>query len=165
MKTLATLKNMTVFTLVAALTFGPVSLAAAADVKWAGFNKPKTAANFGKIDKNAHFGGPLVPVPQPNNQPNQQPNTSNNQTEVHHYHRDNGAAWGALAGGTMLGLVMGSMANQPQESQATVVYVQQPNADTQNRDKELELEIERERAKARALELELEKLRAERTSE
>ena len=64
---------------------------------------------------------------------------------------DNGAAFVALASGTILGLVVGSLANQPhQVAQPQVVVVQA------NQQRYLELEIERERAKARTLELELE---------
>ncbi len=66
---------------------------------------------------------------------------------------DNGAAFVALASGTILGLVVGSLANQPHQvaqPQPQVVVVQA------NPQRYLELEIERERAKARTLELELE---------
>ena len=55
--------------------------------------------------------------------------------------------------GTILGLVVGSLANQPHQvaqPQPQVVVVQA------NPQRYLELEIERERAKARTLELELE---------
>ncbi|MCH7768370.1 MAG: hypothetical protein IH828_05485 [Nitrospinae bacterium] len=64
---------------------------------------------------------------------------------------DNGAAFVALASGTMLGLVVGSLVNQPHPTaQPQVVVVQA------NQQRYLELEIERERARARTLELELE---------
>ena len=66
---------------------------------------------------------------------------------------DNGAAFVALASGTILGLVVGSLVNQPHQvaqPQPQVVVVQA------NQQRYLELEIERERAKARTLELELE---------
>ncbi len=64
---------------------------------------------------------------------------------------DHGAAFVALASGTILGLVVGSLVNQPhQVAQPQVVVVQA------NQQRYLELEIERERAKARTLELELE---------
>jgi len=66
---------------------------------------------------------------------------------------DNGAAFVALASGTILGLVVGSLANQPHhvaQPQPQVVVVQA------NQQRYLELEIERERARARTLELELE---------
>lgn len=64
---------------------------------------------------------------------------------------DNGAAFVALASGTILGLVVGSLANQPHHvAQPQVVVVQA------NQQRYLELEIERERARARTLELELE---------
>ncbi len=71
---------------------------------------------------------------------------------------DNGAAFVALASGTILGLVVGSLANQPHhvaQSQPQVVVVQA------NQQRYMELEIERERAKARTLELELELRRLE----
>ncbi|MDV2480080.1 MAG: hypothetical protein RX317_07525 [bacterium] len=69
---------------------------------------------------------------------------------------DNGAAFVALASGTILGLVVGSLANQPHHvAQPQVVVVQA------NQQRYLELEIERERAKARTLELELELRRLE----
>jgi hypothetical protein len=79
-----------------------------------------------------------------------------------HYYRKRGFGWGEFAGGTMMGIMVGTMANRPQQpAQPQVVYVRRPNGDTNPRDAELELEIERERAKARALELELERLKAE----
>ncbi|MFB3072137.1 MAG: hypothetical protein ACE1ZU_01415 [bacterium] len=69
---------------------------------------------------------------------------------------DNGAAFVALASGTMLGFVVGSLVNQPhQVAQPQVVVVQA------NQQRYLELEIERERARARTLELELELRRLE----
>ena len=64
---------------------------------------------------------------------------------------DNGAAFVALASGTILGLVVGSLANQPHHvAQPQVVVV------PANQQRYLELAIERERARARTLELELE---------
>ncbi len=64
---------------------------------------------------------------------------------------DNGAAFVALASGTMLGFVVGSLVNQPHPTAPPQVVVVQAN-----QQRYLELEIERERAKARTLELELE---------
>ncbi len=98
----------------------------------------------------------------PSAKPTKQPNPTQPQVH-HHYHRSRGASWGAFAGGTALGLVMGTMANQPQQTtQPTVVYVQQPNGDATEQQQYLEQEIERERSKRIALEQELERLRAER---
>lgn len=151
-----TLKTFAIITLVASLTAAPMSAA------WAGpaiKMDPcfKTVLGCGKnqIDPNrfkniAPNKGAKKPAPKP-------------QPQVHHhYHRDDGAAWGALAGGTVLGLVVGSMANQPQQAaQPQVVYVEQAPDQPTPRDPDLELEIERERARVRALEEELERLRAE----
>jgi hypothetical protein len=161
MKTHEMMKKMTTIlavpVLVAALTVGQ---AAAEDLKIKGWNQPKTANQFGQIDPAMVKGGALTYNPQPAPTPAAQPAQP---TVNNHYYEERGFGWGEFAGGTMLGIMAGSMANQPQQqTQPTVVYVQQPNADTPQRDQDLELEIERERAKARALELELEMLRAER---
>lgn len=83
--------------------------------------------------------------------------------EVHHYHDDDdGAVWGALAGGTVLGVVMSSMANQPsQDTQATVVVVQQPDGYNARQRQSLQQEIEEERARQKALEEEIRRIRAD----
>jgi hypothetical protein len=67
-----------------------------------------------------------------------------------------------MAGGTLLGLVIGSTAAQAQQpAQPQVVVIQQPSDDATPVQHRLELEIERERLKRIALEQELERLRAE----
>jgi hypothetical protein len=78
------------------------------------------------------------------------PSSSGSSSETHHYyHDDRGAAWGALAGGTILGVVLSNAANQPdQATQPTVVVVQQPNVDATAQQQYLEQEIERERQAA-----------------
>jgi hypothetical protein len=80
----------------------------------------------------------------------------------HRHHGDSGAVFGAMAGGTLLGLVIGSTAAQAQQpAQPQVVVIQQPSDDATPVQHSLELEIERERLKRIALEQELERLRAE----
>jgi hypothetical protein len=87
---------------------------------------------------------------------------------AHHRHRHhrhhNGAVWGAAVGGTMLGIVMSNMANQPrQTSQPQVVVVQPqntPSGDAGIQKQYLALELERERARSLAMELEIQRLRA-----
>lgn len=79
--------------------------------------------------------------------------------------RDRGSALGAAAAGTMLGIAVGSMANQPrQEPKPQVVVIQQPPDDgaTQQKNLALALELERERSKRLTLEIEIERLKAER---
>lgn len=150
-----TFKTLAIITLAVTFTFGPVSqVFAGPNVYMKGWNKPKTAGNWGTINKNANLGGPITKIPQPGPAPNQPPANNNG--------HDHGYNWGAFAGGTVMGLVMSSAANQPQQqTQPTVVYVQQTTEDTDTR-QHLELEIERERAKRLALEAELERLKAER---
>ncbi len=80
----------------------------------------------------------------------------------HGHHDDSGAVWGAMAGGTLLGLFVGSTAAKAQQpAQPQVVVVQQPSDDATPAQHSLEMEIERERLKRIALERELERLRAE----
>lgn len=81
----------------------------------------------------------------------------------HHRHHDTGAIWGAAVGGTMLGLVAGSMASQPQQApQPQVVVVQPQSTDTGYTKKQFDqtVELERERARRLALEKEIARLRA-----
>lgn len=81
----------------------------------------------------------------------------------HRHHSDTGAIWGAAVGGTMLGLVAGSMASQPQQAPQPQVVVVQPQAtDTGYTQKEFDqkVELERERARRIALEQEIARLRA-----
>jgi hypothetical protein len=64
-----------------------------------------------------------------------------------------------MVGGTILGIVLSSMANQPkQETQQQVEVVQQPADDATSQ--QLAEEIERERQKSLALEKEIARLRA-----
>ncbi len=156
MKTHEMMKKITILTVAVLAVALTVGQAAAADLKIKGWNKPKTANQYGNLDPAKVTGGPITYNPQP--APAAQPQVHN------HYYEERGFGWGEFAGGTALGLMMGAAANQPQQqtTQPTVVYVQQPTEDTTAQQEALELEIERERAKARALELELERLRAER---
>jgi hypothetical protein len=149
-----TLKTFAIATLIAGVILAPVSAALAGPVVKM---KPchKTVLGCGKSQINPNVFK--------NAQPNKGANPPAAQPQVHnHYHRDDGAVWGALAGGTMLGLVVGSMANQPEQpAQPQVVYVQQAPDQQTPTDTDLEFEIERERARVRALEEELQRIRAE----
>lgn len=80
----------------------------------------------------------------------------------HHRHHSTGAIWGAAVGGTMLGMVVGTMASQPrQATQPQVVVVQPQTTDTSYAQQNYTaLELERERARRIALEREIERLRA-----
>jgi hypothetical protein len=81
----------------------------------------------------------------------------------HHRHHDTGAIWGAAVGGTMLGLVVGSMASQPREAtQPQVVVVQPQTSDASfTQQNYTQLELERERTRRIALEMEIERIRAD----
>lgn len=75
------------------------------------------------------------------------------------------AALGAAAAGTMLGIAIGSMANQPkQESQPQVIVIQEPAPPEEDAaiKEELDTELEQERERIRELEEELERLKSER---
>ncbi len=153
-----TLKTLTSAVLAASLCLTPLGSA------WA-FGHERHLPGLGPCDRRPELcrsirpGGGTPPLPAP---PAPAPSAPEPSVDSHHDH-DDGATWGALAGGTILGMVMSSAASQSQQdTQPKVVVVQQPDEDTTSREAELELEIERERAKARALELELERLRAER---
>jgi hypothetical protein len=80
----------------------------------------------------------------------------------HHRHH-HGAVWGAAVGGTMLGIVMSGIANQPKQVSQPQVVVVQPQApstgDVSYQQQYLELELERERARTRALELEIQRIK------
>lgn len=100
------------------------------------------------------------PPAQPPAQP--APNPPQQQVDTEHHDR---SAFGAAAAGTMMGIAIGSMANQPQQqSPRQVVIIQQPAPPEGDpaRLEELELEIERERQRARELEEKLEQLRSKR---
>ncbi len=89
------------------------------------------------------------------------------QSATPHEHKDSGkdAALGAAAAGTMLGIAIGSMANQPkQESQPQVIVIQEPAPSEEDAtvQEELDVEIEQERERIRELEEELERLKSER---
>lgn len=160
MKTMKTMKTFAVLTLVAAFTLGQAGFAAAFQLQQDPcMNQPwMPKCKQVQVDPNKlQFNPPAPNQPAPNQQPAQGGHN-------HRHHRDSGAAWGAFAGGTILGMVVSSAANQPKQgAETTVVYIQQPTDDDSTaRQKYLEEEIERERAKARALEAEIERLRAER---
>lgn len=75
------------------------------------------------------------------------------------------AALGAAAAGTMLGIAIGSMANQPkQESEPQVIVIQEPAPPEEDAGirEEMDIEIEQERERIRELEEELERLKSER---
>lgn len=80
----------------------------------------------------------------------------------HHHHRHHGDVWGAAIGGTMLGIVLGSVANQPkQAAQPTVVVVSPQTGDSTAQHHEfLALELERERTRNLALKREIMLIRA-----
>lgn len=81
----------------------------------------------------------------------------------HHSHHS-GAVWGAAVGGTMLGIVMSGIANQPRQVSQPQVVVVQPQApstsDVSYQQQYLAVELERERARTRALELEIQRIKA-----
>jgi hypothetical protein len=75
------------------------------------------------------------------------------------------AALGAAAAGTMIGIAIGSMANQPkQESEPQVIVIQEPAPPEEDAaiQEEMDIEIEQERERIRELEEELERLKSER---
>lgn len=154
-----TMKTFAVLTLVVTFTLGQAGFAAAFQLQQDPcMNQPwMPKCKQVQMDPNQLQFNPPAP-----NQP--APNQPAQGGHNHRHHRDNGAAWGAFAGGTILGMVVSSAANQPNQSaETTVVYIQQPTDDDYTaRQKYLEEEIERERAKARALEAEIERLSAER---
>lgn len=150
-----TLRALTIFALTATLVIGPVGYASAADVVWAGANKQKTVMDSQPKSVLPNLPPGSVTCPGCNKK-----KPGNNKNHGHRYGHDHDFSWGAFAGGTLLGLAAASAANQPkQETQPTVVVVQQPTDDDYQQS--LEKEIEQERAKRIALEIELEKLRAE----
>lgn len=83
---------------------------------------------------------------------------------AHHRHHHHGAVWGAAVGGTMLGIVMSGIANQPKQVSQPQVVVVQPQApstgDVSFQQQYLLLELERERARSLAMELEIQRIRA-----
>ena len=86
---------------------------------------------------------------------------------AHHHRRHHGNHGGDIAvaavGGTMLGLVMGSVISQPQQApQPQVVVVQQPTSNTSTSAEQYQaLSLERERARNDALEREIALIRAQ----
>ena len=150
------LRKAVILTLVVTFAFGPASSALAAPVQavmdpcLVNPQKPGCLRIRQDLIQQAKPVLPNNPAP---NRP---------APRVHHHYYDSGATWGALAGGTMLGIVLGSMASQPrQDTQSAVVVVQQPVDDATTQQRYLELEIERERARVRALEEEIARLKAE----
>lgn len=133
-----TVKTLTILTLAASLTLAPMSLAWAYDGRH---------GRHGHYRGSRHYYG--------GHHHRYYPRNVYRSTTIINEH-DHGGEWVALAGGTMLGLVVGSLANQPPPppAQPQVVVV------GAERQRQMELEIELERAKARTLELlvELERL-------
>jgi hypothetical protein len=165
MKTLTTFKTITILTLVAGLTLGPVSSAVAfpKSGKWGELERSTDLPNLSKDTdyqvpdslKCPPFCSPLPPTDAPSD-PIDQPSAP---TQDNNHDHSRGVAWGPMVGGTILGIVLSSMANQSkQETQQQVEVVQQPADDATAQ--QLAEEIERERQKSLALEKEIARLKA-----
>lgn len=151
-----TLRALTIFVITATLVIGPVGYAQAANAVWAGANKKKTVMDSQPKSVFQNLPPGSVTCPGCNKK-----KAGNNNNHGHRHGHDNDFSWGAFAGGTLIGLAAASAANQPkQQTQPTVVVVQQPTDDAYQQS--LEKKIEQERAKRIALEMELEELRAAR---